>query len=105
MEEDDAWLWSRFCGAVWDSLGKGAARDVVTFRIVCERLWTPFVMPIRDRSYGTRDFSKLMVKNRALFQSEAALIENIVPLPILETRTRTLQRETTEAHQEHLGKY
>ena len=103
IEEDDAWLWSRFCGAVWDSLGKGAARDVVTFRIVCERLWTPFVTPIRDRSYGTRDFSKLMVKNRALFQSEAALLQDIVPFPIPAARTRPLQREMIEAHEKHLG--
>ena len=93
MEEDDIWLWSRFCGAVWDSLGKGAARDLIKFRVLCERLWVPFVAPIRDRTYGTRDFSKLMVRNRALFQSEAALIENIVPIAIPETRKRLTQRE------------
>ena len=77
-DEDDIWLWSRFCGAVWDSLGKSAARDIVSFRRTCEKLWTPFVKPIRDNILGTRDFSKLMVRNRGLFQGEAALIETIV---------------------------
>ena len=76
--EDDVWLWSRFCGAVWDSLGKSAARDIVSFRRTCEKLWTPFVKPIRDNILGTRDFSKLMVRNRGLFQGEAALIETVV---------------------------
>ena len=76
--EDDVWLWSRFCGAVWDSLGKGAARDIVSFRRTCEKIWKPFVKPIRDSILGTRDFSKLMVRNRGLFQGEAALIETVV---------------------------
>ena len=76
--EDDVWLWSRFCGAVWDSLGKGAARDIVSFRRTCEKIWEPFVKPIRDSILGTRDFSKLMVRNRVLFQGEATLIETVV---------------------------
>lgn len=76
---DCAWLWSRFCGAVWDSIGQGAARDIISFRDVCERLWNPFVQPVVDGNYGVRDFMKLMVKNRGLFQGEAALIESIIP--------------------------
>ncbi|MCJ1387168.1 hypothetical protein MMC18_000008 [Xylographa bjoerkii] len=78
-QEDDAWLWSRFCGAIWDSLGKGAARDIVSFRNVCQRLWVNFVQPIRDGLSGTREFSKLLVRNRSLFQAENALNERIVP--------------------------
>lgn len=77
--EDDLWLWSRFCGAVWDSLGKHAARNLPEFDGVCRRLWPPFVLPIRTDGYGTREFSKLMVRNRALFQDEAFLITNIIP--------------------------
>ena len=80
-QEDDAWLWSRFCGAVWDSLGKGAARDIISFRNVCQKLWIPFVQPIRDGHSGTREFSKLLVRNRSLFQSESALNDRIVPTP------------------------
>jgi len=72
--EDNAWLWGRFCAAVWDSLAKGAARDIISFRSLAERLWKPFVAPILDGTYGTRDFSRLMVAKRALFQGEEQLI-------------------------------
>lgn len=78
-DEDSSWLWSRFTGAVWDSLAKAVGRDIVSFRELCERLWQPFVQPIVDGQYGTRDFAKLMVKNRALFQGESALVESVVP--------------------------
>lgn len=77
-DEDSQWLWSRFCGAVWDSLGQGAARDILSFRATCSRLWKPFTEPILKGDYGVREFSKLMVRNRALFQGEAALTESIV---------------------------
>ncbi|KAI9759400.1 MAG: hypothetical protein M4579_002389 [Chaenotheca gracillima] len=77
-DEDSAWVWTRFCGAVWDSLAKGAARDIVSFRSACHRLWRPFVAPIEDGTYGTRDFSKLMVARRAVFQGEDALVERVV---------------------------
>ncbi|KAI4139840.1 MAG: hypothetical protein LQ340_007964, partial [Diploschistes diacapsis] len=81
-EEDNTWLWSRFTGAVWDSLGKTAARDVVTFRGVCAKLWLPFVSHIRDGTYGTRDFSRLMVRTRALFQGEDVLVSSLLaPAP------------------------
>ena len=96
-QEDDAWLWSRFCGAVWDSLGKGAARDIVRLRIVCQRLWVPFVQPIRDGLSGTREFSKLLVRNRSLFQAESTLNERIVSLASTPTTTKkALKSETTE---------
>ena len=92
-EEDDVWLWSRFCGAIWDSLGKGAARDIVTFRSTCERLWVPFVQPVRDGIVGTRDFSKSMVRNRGLFQAETALIENDVPIALIEQKGNAKRRK------------
>jgi len=79
-QEGDEWLWSRFCGAVWESLGKGAARNILSLASACERLWEPFVQPVRDGLYGTRDFSKLIVRKRALFQGESALVERLVPI-------------------------
>ncbi len=78
--EDSVWLWTRFTAAVWDSFGQSAARDIVSFREVCSRLWQPFTQPIIDGHYGVREFSKLMVRNKTLFQSEAALVDSIVPL-------------------------
>jgi origin recognition complex subunit 5 len=71
--EDSIWLWSRYCAVVWDSLAKGAARDLDSFRSVCHKLWRPFVQPIVDGTYGTRDFTRLMVSRRMIFQSEEVL--------------------------------
>ncbi|KAF6219962.1 hypothetical protein HO133_003787 [Letharia lupina] len=78
-DDDTEWLWTRFIAAVWDSLGQTAARSIPDFRDVCARLWPPFIQPIVDGHYGAREFSKLLVKNRSLFQSEDALIDTIVP--------------------------
>lgn len=78
--ENSAWLWARFTAAVWDSLGQSAARDLVSFSEVCSRLWLPFTQPIVDGHYGVKEFSKLMVRNRTLFQSEAALVDSIMPI-------------------------
>ncbi|CAF9923005.1 MAG: hypothetical protein ALECFALPRED_002285 [Alectoria fallacina] len=78
-DDDSEWLWARFTAAVWDSLGQPAARAVPKIRDVCARLWPPFIKPIVDGHYGAREFSKLLVKNRSLFQSEDALIDSIIP--------------------------
>ncbi|CAD6588702.1 MAG: hypothetical protein ASARMPREDX12_003415 [Alectoria sarmentosa] len=78
-DDDSEWLWARFTAAVWDSLGQPAARSVPKIRDVCARLWPPFIKPIVDGHYGAREFSKLLVKNRSLFQSEDALIDSIIP--------------------------
>jgi origin recognition complex subunit 5 len=90
-EEDNPWLWSRFTSVVWDSLGKNAARDVVSLRSLCEKLWLPFVAHIRDGSYGTRDFSRLLVRTRALFQNEAVLVENLTLATGPEAKKRSLK--------------
>jgi origin recognition complex subunit 5 len=87
--EDDAWLWSRFCAAVWDSLASGAARDIVAFRSILDKLWRPFVQPIVDNTYGTRDFSKLMVAQRKLFQAESCLLDSVIDEPQADTNMLT----------------
>lgn len=76
--EDNAWVWTRFCAAVWDSLASGAARDIVSFRSIAEKLWRPFVQPIVDGTFGTRDFSRLLVTQRRLFQVDSALLDEVV---------------------------
>lgn len=80
-EEDRNWLWPRFCAAVWDSLGQSVARDLVAFRDVCDKLWRPFVDPIVKGDFGTRDFSRLLVAQRRLFQEESVLLESIISQP------------------------
>lgn len=85
--EDNAWLWSRFCAAVWDSLAAGAGRDIITFQSLTSKLWRPFVQPIVDGTFGTRDFSRLMIAQRKLFQSENCLLDTIIDEPQEDTTT------------------
>ncbi|KAK4890812.1 hypothetical protein LTR27_010513 [Elasticomyces elasticus] len=85
--EDKAWLWPRYCAAVWDSLAQNAARDLVAFREICHKLWRPFVAPIIKGEFGTRDFSRLLVAQRRLFQDESVLLDSIVPFPTLAPTT------------------
>lgn len=92
-DEDLRWLWTRFTAAVWDSLGQSAARDIVSFREVCSRLWIPFTQPIIEGHYGVKDFSKLMVRNRTLFQNEAALVDSIVPITPAASDVKPTKRE------------
>ncbi|KAF4554217.1 Origin recognition complex subunit 5-like protein [Elsinoe fawcettii] len=77
-QEDNLWLWSRFCQAVWDALAKGAANDIVAFRALCNRLWRPFVQPVVDGTFGTRDFSRLVVAQKKLLQEETCLEDELL---------------------------
>ncbi|KAF2711086.1 hypothetical protein K504DRAFT_404259 [Pleomassaria siparia CBS 279.74] len=76
--EDDAWLWNRFLGAVWESLSKHTGRDLVSFRNTSMRIWREFVRPVVDGTFGTRDFSRLMVNRRHLFQLEDSVLDRII---------------------------
>ncbi|EMC96279.1 hypothetical protein BAUCODRAFT_69523 [Baudoinia panamericana UAMH 10762] len=87
-QEDKAWLWPRFCAAVWDSLAQNAARDLLAFREVCHKLWRPFVAPIIRGDFGTRDFSRLLVAQRRLFQDESVLLDSVVPAVALPSNVR-----------------
>lgn len=88
-EEDKNWLWPRFSAAVWDSLGQSVARDLVAFRDVCHKLWRPFVAPIVKGEFGTRNFSRLVVAQRRLFQEESVLLDSIIAAP---TTTKEAQQ-------------
>jgi origin recognition complex subunit 5 len=86
--EDDEWLWNRFLSAVWESLSKHTGRDLVSFRNTSMRLWRQFVQPIVDGQFGTRDFSRLMVNRRHLFQLEDSVLDRIItPAPSQATST------------------
>ncbi|KAI0592689.1 Origin recognition complex subunit Orc5 [Pyrenophora tritici-repentis] len=76
--EDDAWLWGRFLQAVYDSLSKHTGRDLISFKSCAMRLWRPFVEPVVSGQFGTRDFSRLMVNRRHLFQLEDSVLDRII---------------------------
>jgi origin recognition complex subunit 5 len=90
---DNEYVWTRFVGVAWDTLGRGAARDVASLRAACARLWPEFVQPVREGAFGTRDFARLVVARRALFQDERCLVERVVP----EERTGNTTTTTTTA--------
>ncbi|KAL2852480.1 hypothetical protein BJY01DRAFT_232537 [Aspergillus pseudoustus] len=78
-------LYPYFVSAVYDSLVGPTASSIPVFKSICEKLWPQFVSPITAGEAppgGGKewDFSRLLVKNRALFrrQGEAALVHHIV---------------------------
>ena len=75
--EDDRRVWNQYCAALWESFGKSTANDLINFRQLTEKLWRLFVVSIEDGTFSVRDFSKLMIAKRQLFQSENALQNNI----------------------------
>jgi len=92
-QEDKTWLWPRFCAAVWDSLAQNAARDLVAFRDVCHKLWRPFIAPVVKGDFGTRDFSRLLVSQRRLFQDESILLDSIIAQPTTTPQTKRQDHE------------
>ncbi|KAK1078995.1 hypothetical protein LTR33_006765 [Friedmanniomyces endolithicus] len=101
--EDKAWLWSRYCAAIWDSLAQNAARDLVSFRAICTKLWRPFVAPILAGDFGTRDFSRLLVAQRRLFQDETVLLDSIIASPTLAPPTATGQDKPSKSSAAYSG--
>jgi origin recognition complex subunit 5 len=71
-------IWNRFGSAVWDSLSKHFGRDIISFRLLCLRLWPKFVAPVLDGSQTATPFSKLLVANRSLFQNDNVLVPSII---------------------------
>lgn len=92
-QEDKQWLWPRFCAATWDSLGQSCARDYSSFRDVCRKIWPSFVAPIIKGDFGTRDFSRLLVAQRKLFQDESVLQDSIISKPSATAPTMKLKSQ------------
>ncbi|KAJ0421941.1 origin recognition complex subunit 5 C-terminus-domain-containing protein [Aspergillus carlsbadensis] len=85
IAETSSQLYPHFVSAVYDSLVGPTASSVPVFKTICEKLWPQFVSPITSGEAppgGNEDwdFSRLLVKNRALFrrQGEEALVHHIV---------------------------
>lgn len=82
-DDDDAkeelYVWQKFCGTVWDALAKGTARNVVQFRAIVDEMWEPFVKPIADGKYGTRNYSSLYLLHKDMFQRETNIVDSVLP--------------------------
>lgn len=53
----------------------------MSYRNTSLRLWREFVRPVVDGTFGTRDFSRLMVNRRHLFQLEDSVLDRIISTP------------------------
>ncbi|KAL9024395.1 MAG: hypothetical protein Q9196_006549 [Gyalolechia fulgens] len=96
-EADLNFLYPRFATAVHDSLAQPASNTLPSLHRLLTRLWPPFIAPILSNQYSPREFSKLMVRNRYLFQSEDALKENIVrPPPTQPPSLKTSIKQTLQ---------
>lgn len=80
-QEETTELWTRFCGAVHDSLTKSASRTLPSFQHSCQSLWPRFIAPIIAGSHTSREFSKLLIASRGHFQDEALLNPSIISVP------------------------
>ncbi|KAH8147237.1 uncharacterized protein LAJ45_08715 [Morchella importuna] len=85
---EELYVWEKFCGTVWDSLAKGAARDIVQFRAAVESMWDQFVQPIARGQYGTRNFSQLYLLQKEMFRREASIVASVVPVAETMATTR-----------------
>lgn len=79
-------VYPHFVSTIYDTLVGPTAGSIPVFRSICERLWPRFVAPVvtGEAPPGDTmewDFTRLLVKNRALFrqQGESALVHRIVP--------------------------
>ncbi|CUS09996.1 unnamed protein product [Tuber aestivum] len=77
--KEELYVWQKFCGTVWDSLAKGTARGVVQFRAIVDDMWEPFVKPIAEGKYGTRNYSSLYLLHKDMFRRETDVVDMVVP--------------------------
>lgn len=92
--DETAELWTRLCTAVHDSLTKTAGRTLPAFREACTALWPKFTSPILAGTHGPREFSKLLIAARVLFQDESLLDPGFVVAPPPQTQA---QQQITDA--------
>jgi origin recognition complex subunit 5 len=85
-DETSSRVYPHFVATIYDTLVGPTAGSIPTFRSICHRLWPLFVAPVvqGEAPPGGNtewDFTRLLVKNRALFrhQGESALVHRIVP--------------------------
>ncbi|KAK0741680.1 origin recognition complex subunit 5 C-terminus-domain-containing protein [Apiosordaria backusii] len=91
-------LWSRFVGAVHDSLSRSASRSLPSLTQACSTLWPKFILPITQRTHTAKEFSKLVVLARVHFQDESLLDPtlSLSPPPPSSTTTTTINIPTAK---------
>lgn len=91
-------LWTRFTGAVHDSLVRSASRTLSSFEQACAALWPRFTAPVAAGTHKAKEFSKLLIAARVYFQDESVLeprLVAIVKAPSEESTTKPTTMITT----------
>ncbi|EHY54147.1 hypothetical protein HRR83_004801 [Exophiala dermatitidis] len=89
-------IYAQFAVTVYDSLiSPTSSTSIQRFRTTCHKLWPRFILPLTSGQEppaagrgGSWDFAKLIVQNRALFQSEGEkALHHTLPLSALRRET------------------
>ncbi|KAI5852322.1 origin recognition complex subunit 5 C-terminus-domain-containing protein [Tricharina praecox] len=91
LAKEELYVWQKFCATVWDSLAKGAARDIVRFRNAVEKNWSTFVQPIARGEYGTRNYSSLYLYHKDMFRQETSVLDTVIPPAVNERSTMVVK--------------
>ncbi len=103
--QETADLWARFAAAVHDALVRTAGpRTLPALRRACAALWPRFTAPVAAGTHRAREFGRLLVAARLLFQDEAVLQPGILMLSSSTTANRPLTTTTTTATAESTTK-
>ncbi|KAK7752927.1 hypothetical protein SLS62_005086 [Diatrype stigma] len=85
--QETADLWSRFAAAVHDALIRTAGpRTLPGLLRACRALWPRFTAPVAAGTHRAREFSRLLVAARVLFQDESVLQPGIGGLGLCAAR-------------------
>ncbi|KAI5800339.1 origin recognition complex subunit 5 C-terminus-domain-containing protein [Peziza echinospora] len=98
--EESLFVYPRFLATVWESQAKSTARTLVRFKQVSDSLWDEFVRPIREGEYGTRDFSKLFVKQKEMFRREENIVDYVIGGSTATSTTTTTTTTTKDGEVE-----
>lgn len=96
-------IYNQFVATVYDSLVGPTAGTIPSFLSICERLWPRFVQPLiaDDQSGVEWDFTRLLLRNRAMFkiQGESMLVHHIVPV----SEEEEAEKEKEERNEDSLS--
>ncbi|KAH7021113.1 origin recognition complex subunit 5 C-terminus-domain-containing protein [Microdochium trichocladiopsis] len=96
-QQETSDLWTRFTGAVHDSLVRSASRTLPSFQQACAALWPRFTAPVAAGTHKAKEFSKLLIAARVYFQDESVLEPKLVVATRVANGTDGTALSTTSA--------
>ena len=95
--QETADLWARFAGATHDALIQGGGGGgLAALRRACDALWPRFTAPVAAGTYRAREFTRLLVAARVLFQDESVLVPGVLGAASSNTPSATASAATAK---------